>query len=408
MGDFDGTIGAAWSEYRVELADRLAHLAPGASVLAEQNHSIPEGAHGVVEFTVTDDDRICATINSGDLHSHPETRTEQIWGLGVLGWTRTGDHHFRSTATRDDADDLAARVIATFREVWDVLHPTFLDDPHAAPREWAREVVTIAHNHSDLRAMVHEALESMSGRPVVVDPDGDIPMPTGETSSWLRILTDRPTVEFFGTVVDSAADLGRAYEFIATSTLPFTGIKLIMHDRCMVAVLTVEVSAFSRQNLAAGIAQWLNFMDFGRAQIQAALAGDDTIPADTGSLTGGSGSADTDGTLLDADLPEALIRLIELDSEQCPLEPEQVAAICDHDATAILDHLGIAEEQYMIWTHAADDAAIAGADSREGECRAEWEAWAATARQLRAALRVIALTGDHVAERGTDQHPTAH
>ncbi|MEP9393147.1 hypothetical protein ABLE94_12940 [Gordonia sp. VNK1] len=407
MGDFDGTIGTAWTEYRAKLADRLTQLAPGASLLAEQNHSIPEGAHGVVEFTVTDDDRICATINSGDLHSHPETQTEQIWGLGVLGWTRTGDNHFRSAVGRDDVDDLAARVIATFREVWDVVHPAFLDDPHTAPREWAREVVTIAHNHSELRAMVHAALESMSGYPVVVDPDGDIPMPTGETSSWLRVLTDRPTVEFFGTVVDSAPDLGRAYEFIATSTLPFTGIKLIMHDRCMVAVLTVEVSAFSRQNLAAGIAQWLNFMDFGRAQIQAALA-DDTIPADTASLTGGSGFADTDGTLLDADLPETLIRLIELDSDECPLEPEQVAAICDDDAAAILEYLGIAEEQYAIWAHAADRAAIDRDGSQEGECRAEWEAWADTARQLRAALRVIALTGDHVAERGTDQHPTAH
>ncbi|MGV9860943.1 TY-Chap domain-containing protein [Gordonia sp. NPDC003425] len=405
MGDFDGTIGAAWTEYRAKLADRLTRLAPSASLIAEQNSSIPEGAHGLVEFTVTDDDRIRAIIDSVDLHSHPETRTEQIWGLGVLGWTRTGDNHFRSTVTRDDVADLAARVIATFREVWDVVHPAFLDDPHTAPREWAREVVTIAHNHGELRAMVHTALESMSGYPVVVDPDGDIPMPTGEASSWLRVLTDRPTVEFFGTVIDSVDDIGRAYEFIATSTLTFTGIKLIMHDRCMVAVLTVEVSAFSRQNLAAGIAQWLNFMDFGRAEIQAALA--DT-PTDTGSPAGGPGFADTDATLLDADLPEALTRLIELDSDECPLEAEQVAAICDGDAAAILEYLGVAEEQYAVWAHAADRAAIDRDGSQEGECRAEWEAWADIARRLRAALRVIALTGDHVAERGTDQHPTAH
>ncbi|MGV9827768.1 TY-Chap domain-containing protein [Gordonia sp. NPDC003429] len=58
MGDFDGTIGAAWTEYRAKLADRLTRLAPSASLIAEQNSSIPEGAHGLVEFTVTDDDRI--------------------------------------------------------------------------------------------------------------------------------------------------------------------------------------------------------------------------------------------------------------------------------------------------------------------------------------------------------------
>lgn len=71
--------------------------------------------------------------------------------------------------------------------------------------------------------MVLEALETMSGHPVLVDDDGDIPLPTGEVKSWLRILPTRPTLEFFGTVVEHVTDLPAAYRFVATETLPYTG-----------------------------------------------------------------------------------------------------------------------------------------------------------------------------------------
>lgn len=47
-----------------------------------------------------------------------------------------------------------------------------------------------------------------------------------------------------------------------------------MHDTCIVAVLTVEATAFSRHNVAAGIGQWLQFVEEVRPEIVAALTHD--------------------------------------------------------------------------------------------------------------------------------------
>lgn len=379
MGEFgfDDAVGTAWDEYRTNLATRLAQLEK-PDTFAEQCRTLPEGGHGPIVFEVTAAGLIGAAIDDDLLHTNPHIRAEQISGMDVLGWVRTDGGQFRSEVLRSAVNDLAVRVTATFQEIWNVLHPAFLAGGHPAPHERALDVVRLPESHEVLRTLVLDALEQMSGCPMVVDTDGDVPLPTGEVKSWLRVLPGRPTLEFFGTVVDEVPDLSAAYEFIATSTLPFTGVKLLMRGRCVVAILTVEATAFSRHNVAAGIGQWLHFVDEGRPQIIAALS------ADRASAT---------SECID-DLPQALQTLIELDSDDAPLTPDQVAAICGHDHAAILDFLHTAEAQNLTWADFADRAALEHDDAEARACRDEWEAWAATARQLRAALRVVALADD--------------
>ena len=272
--DFDTAVNEAWARYRHLLAALLSDLDDGQELIVEQNLEIPEGSHGVLSFSACED-RIVCTIVEGDLHPHPDVLRENIADLELLGWDRDdGDGSFTSEADRAQVDALAALATTTLIEIWGVGHPAFLTGDVPARHEPALEVIALPARHSDLRAMVLEALETMSGHPVLVDDDGDIPLPTGEVKSWLRILPARPTLEFFGTVVEHVTDLPAAYRFVATETLPYTGIKLVVHDTCIVAVLTVEATAFSRHNVAAGIGQWLQFVEEVRPEIVAALTHD--------------------------------------------------------------------------------------------------------------------------------------
>ncbi|RPA64697.1 hypothetical protein EF294_06060 [Gordonia oryzae] len=272
--DFDTAVNEAWARYRHLLAALLSDLDDGQELVVQQSLEIPEGSHGVLSFSARDD-RIVCTIVEDDLHPHPDVMRGNIADLTLLGWDRNdGDGSFTSQADRAQVDALAALTTTTLIEVWGVGHPAFLTGDAPARHEPALEVIALPARHSDLRAMVVEALGTMSGHPVMVDDDGDIPLPTGEVKSWLRILRERPTLEFFGIVVDRVADLPAAYRFVATETLPYTGIKLVVHDTCVVAVLTVEATAFARHNVAAGIGQWLQFVDEVRPKIVSALTDD--------------------------------------------------------------------------------------------------------------------------------------
>ncbi len=121
--------------------------------------------------------------------------------------------------------------------------------------------------------MVLEALETMSGHPVLVDDDGDIPLPTGEVKSWLRILPTRPTLEFFGTVVEHVTDLLRP-------TASWRPRRCLHRDQARRARHLHRrradggATAFSRHNVAAGIGQWLQFVEEVRPEIVAALTHD--------------------------------------------------------------------------------------------------------------------------------------
>ncbi|MGC5246387.1 TY-Chap domain-containing protein [Gordonia sp. DT219] len=368
--DFDTAVNEAWAQYRHRLAALLSDLDEGQALVVEQNLDIPEGAHGTLTFTAGSDDRIMCTIVEADLHPHPDWLDENGTALENLGWLRDdGDGSFSAAMPRTRVDELAALATTTLIEIWSAGHPAFLTGTDLVRHEPALDVVALPARHSDLRAMVLEALETMAG-PVIVDGDGDIPLPTGEVKSWLRVMPHRATLEFFGTVVENVSDLPAAYEFVATRTMPYTGIKLVVHGTCVVAVLTVEATAFSRHNVAAGIGQWLQFFAEERPEIVDAL------------------DAATDPAL-----PEILQTLIELDCDGESLGAEDVAKICGYDHETILDYIRTAEEQHVTWATSADQATVEQNDAEASACRHESDAWAETTRQLRAALRVVALSG---------------
>ncbi|WLP92900.1 hypothetical protein [Gordonia sp. NB41Y] len=278
MGDFDidTALADAWGDYRHHLGGLLSVLAIGDHYVVAHTSEIPEVRHVRIGFTVTGAHRVRATISGADLTATPGAPATLARGLRLLGWRRLRDGSHISEVGRRRIDDLASRAVATFREIWGVVHPVFLDGPDPGPREPVLQWTRLPHDHRELRTLVIDSLESMAGEPLVVDDDGDIPLPTGEVRSWLRVMPDRPTLEFFGTIVPEVRDVGAAYEFVATRSVEYTGIKLLVHGTCVVAVLTVEVTAFSRHNMAVGLGQWLQFVADVRPEILAELT--ETLP----------------------------------------------------------------------------------------------------------------------------------
>ncbi|MGV9826846.1 MULTISPECIES: T3SS (YopN, CesT) and YbjN peptide-binding chaperone 1 [unclassified Gordonia (in: high G+C Gram-positive bacteria)] len=377
--DFDTSVEGAWRTFRGELADRLVGLEPGDEVVVEQSREVHEGSHATLTFTATRAHRLRATIRTVDLLSAPGESPTPIEAAGKAGWRVLRDGRTIYEVSRRRVDELAQVAVAALREIWEVVHPAFLAQPEPAPVEPVVSIGVVPESRDHLLRLVVGALEEIAGGTIVLDEDGDIPLPTGELRSWLHVMADDPAIEFFGTLVDEVPDAAAAAEFIAAEAVGWTGIKLVLHQSTVMVFLTVEMRAFCRENLVSALARWLGFMHDAAPDIVAAIKGADA-PEPT--------STDDD------QLPDELQTLIVLDEDGQSLDAHDVATICRFDRSAILRYFRTTQEQYLEWMKSARAADAAGDPEEAAACRHEEEAWRVTARKLQDALRIVALPDD--------------
>lgn len=192
-GGLDAAVEAAWVGFRRRLADRVAELDDGDLLVIS---SVAEPAP-LVEVVA----------DSGD----------------VVLWL--ADEH-PATLEQRRADEAAVVVVRALREQHDVVHPSFLDadglevDPAIAlPRP-----EPTAHDHDEehddeplegvpsgpahLRRMVDSALEDAFGD-LQRDDDGDVPLVSGSSVVFVRVLESRAAVELYAEIVLGPEHPGR-------------------------------------------------------------------------------------------------------------------------------------------------------------------------------------------------------
>ncbi|MEE4025002.1 hypothetical protein V1Y59_18090 [Gordonia sp. PKS22-38] len=380
--DFDSAVDDAWREFRADLADRLASLQVGERHTVRASHELGVGPCAVLTFTVTKANRVRCTAHASDLDPTPHVLAEQLDVLESAGWRLLRDGRMITEVGRRRVDELAQVAIDALRQPWEVLHPAFLTGPAPARPEASVAVGVYPTSREHLLRLVSGALEEIAGRPVAVDADGDIPLPTGTMPSWLRVVAQQPTVEFFATLVDEVPDATAAAEFIARESVRWPGITLVLHQTTLTAFSSVEMAAFHRENLVAGIRRWLEFIAESSPQVIEAITG-----------AGRPEASDAE------QLPDPLQTLIVLDDDGSTLDAHEVATICGHDQSAILGYIRTSQEQYLEWMKSAAEADLAGDADEASACRHEEQAWRATTEQLRAALRVVVLRGHSSSEQ---------
>ena len=373
--DFDASVDDAWRAFRIDLADRAAQLRADDEHHMVQVQQSPDGPRGTLTFTVTRAHRIRCTAHVADLHPAPDVHAEQLDALTAAGWRLLRDGRLIVEVSRRHVDRLAQVAVDALRENWEVVHPSFLEQDLPMIREASIAVGAHPVSREHLLRLIVSALQDIAGRRITVDDDGDIPLPTGSLASWLRVLTEEPTIEFVATLVDEVPDTAIAAEFIATESVRWPGITLVLHQGSLMAFSSVPMTAFHRENLTAAVGHWLQFTA-------------ETAPGIISALAGSGPAAQNEA------LPDPLQTLIVLDEDGSTLDPHEVATICRHDQSAILDYIRTSQEQYLEWMKSAAEADLAGDADEAAACRHEEQAWRATTEQLRAALRVVVLRGD--------------
>ena len=226
MGDSQGIdeqVEAAWNGFRARLADRLEQLGQDDWLRIEAETIGEDGATPFVQFAAFGDD---IRAEAGGMVLLPPPLRPRL----DVRWTEPlgGEPYLHTDLPRRDVERLAFEAVHLLRELIGVTHPSFLDadgleiDPdHIVAAETTSEPssdfvepdvepMTFAMSRDHLREAVDLTLQGMlKTNEVQYDEDEDAPIRCGESLVFVRVCSDRPSVEVFAEIVLGAADEDR-------------------------------------------------------------------------------------------------------------------------------------------------------------------------------------------------------
>ncbi|UZG55530.1 T3SS (YopN, CesT) and YbjN peptide-binding chaperone 1 [Rhodococcus opacus] len=397
---FDREIDDAWTE----LQDRLTgyvHVMEDDDelVLQSQYDSVDDGlveTAACVRFFAWAGDKVrCEVPSNRFLHPARALTEEEHDRLIELGWNRpdlcehvdegNGSASYYRDADREDAHLLASMTVTVFREIWDLLHPSFLKaitgGRGETPEFGTADVPAQLRDGAGLRDRVDAAVESMLEQAPGKDADGDILVWVGDLPTYVRVIEEDARVEVFARVVHTISDRTRTAEALADLNRQWPDIKFLLIVDNVVAVMRVDGSPFVADHLVSVFRMFEHFVDTVDDAFAEKLGGKlNSTPGATSSYAEHE---------CEDEFPAALVTLIHLDSES-GLDPDDVAEICGRDRDTILEFLRLCTEQEIEWRHNAELAREEEPEEAD-MCEDEASAWAKTKESLRAALRVVVL-----------------
>ncbi|MEP9417697.1 hypothetical protein ABLE92_25600 [Gordonia sp. VNQ95] len=271
--EFDTAIDDAWRRYRIDLADRLHDVTPtsGFAVSAD-----PEGtaAQIRIEISATVTRRVRLTVHPFDLYRDSGRFPRQLEAMNSLGWRHQFDGDFIAEGDTQRADELAALIVVTLREVGDVLHPSMLSQPGEKPPCLAEPLIEVGQrtrSSAHLRGLVVDALEAIAGVAPDVDDLGDLHLPTLPVPTSMSIHADAPRIELWASLNDAATHPDDAAMLVARQRTSNPYVCLVARGTRIYAHLLLESTVFHRENLESALGNWNEFLRHDAQRLLVAL-----------------------------------------------------------------------------------------------------------------------------------------
>lgn len=421
--DFDAVVEAAWRDFTETLAGRVPQLVPGQSLTVVE--AAAGGWRRRMTFAVADQDRLRCTISAGDLTWTDKDRwMRQATYIVDRGWCRVeGRSAFCYEVDDDRFGDLARAAVRALREVWGVIHPSFVSigDPSYARHHLAsgsadventddasgtdrhgREFGThaldpettnadtirfasLAHpldapvesgvvpqSKDHLVELVRAAMAA-AGRPVVISPRKAIFLRSSGTS-LLRPTRDGRALEIV-TILSSAVPPPSVLGMLISEFSPrWPEIAVVVRNGLVYAQRRLDVAVFSPANLDAALRRWDEFAGTARAEMIIRLEGNKKA---THRCRGER-------------LPGALLGLLRVNQKPgSKLSPNTVLIACRSDPERVHEFFDICAAEMREWMDNLASARKAELGEEEiAFCEAEHRAYAEVAQLLLSAMEL--------------------
>ncbi|MDS1115188.1 hypothetical protein RD149_15600 [Gordonia westfalica] len=421
--DFDAVVEAAWRDFADTLAGRVPELAPGQSLTVVE--AAAGGWRRRMTFAVADEDRLRCTISAGDLTWTDKDRwMRQATYIVDRGWCRLeGRSAFCYEVADDRFGDLARAAVRALREVWGVIHPSFVSigdpsyarhhltsgtadveptddapatdrhgrefgshalDPEttnadtirfaslARPLDAPAENGVVPQSKDHLVELVRAAM-SAAGRPVVISPRKAIFLRSSGTS-LLRPTRDARALEIV-TILSSAVPPPSVLGMLVSEFSPrWPEIAVVVRNGLVYAQRRLDVAVFSPANLDAALRRWDEFAGTARAEMIARIEGD---KKSTHRCRGER-------------LPGALLALLRVNQKPGnKLSPATVLLACRRDPERVHEFFDICAAEMREWMDNLASARKAElGDDEIAFCEAEHRAYAEVAQLLLSAMEL--------------------
>lgn len=273
-----------------------------------------EGASPYIQLTVEDDGDVRAEAPSNHyLDVRYALTDERMADIEAVGWDAPtyapededeagSANYWADILLPDEADRLAAMLVLTLRYVYGALHPSFLTVSGFGPEgrlgpadlplgltvvtpEAPARVAPVVAEPSDadgLRDLVEAALRTVVDDELEYDADGDIPIEAEDTTIYVRVEEDSPSIRIFAPLVFGVRWTPRVGSQLAALNHRWRYAKVVFSDGAVFATTQLHAMPFVSSHLTDSLKGMQLLVDELVPELREELTGDVFSPGGRG------------------------------------------------------------------------------------------------------------------------------
>ncbi len=293
--DIDSTTVEAWDAFTANLAEVLSVMDDASDLTIAVARGLAEGDVPAIRFDVAGA-TVTATIRAGRTAPGETDPADDERPLLVdLGWQAPDDRQptFHAACDQEETEPLAALTSATMQEIFDVIHPVFLEPDHLReilrgteswqttprPSPTEQDVALMPADRADLDRIVDDLLERSFGHPALRNPDGEVAIRVGSTIIFLRSTPDAQELVVFSPLVHDVAGRSRACEVLNDLNVEARYGRFALHKDRVYVQMSVDARPFVPAHLVHALRLVAHVADGIDDDLAAKLGGRTTFPS---------------------------------------------------------------------------------------------------------------------------------
>ncbi|MCY4726817.1 hypothetical protein NYO98_11065 [Nocardioides sp. STR2] len=390
-GQLDDAVEAAWREFRQRLADHVAEMAEGDSIVVELRQPQENGAAPYCQVAGSTGMVRVEAVSNVYLAVEHELDEAQERALERLGFHRPEAEDWSEDETNfwidlepREADRAAVMIVRALHEVYGVLHPVYLEagglEPEAAAQQTPAssdpdpDQVVRPSSVDEVREVVDRAVAGLYDEAPAWDSDGDLPLVTEHNVLWVSVNNASPRILLHCCLLGDVTDTAVALEEVNRRNQTEFGLTFVLREGRISVTREICVEAVTLRAVTAEAERLLGQVDQWAGEIATALAP----------------RRDQDRAKTPSRFGTAYAVMVELErAQRGSVEPATMARIFHHDTGLLLKAIRITEQRRREVRSKVRRAKDEGRHRDEQVARARQEYMRELTARMRAALRLI-------------------
>ncbi len=389
---WDEDVQSAWRGFRERLADRLAELDDGESLVVELPAATEVGAAPYCQVRAERGWLRVEAVSNEYLDPQFMLTPHQMVVLEEIGFAAPRpagvgrrETNFWIALGQRNSDQAAWMIVSALHETYGVMHPIYLKagglEPQpvevraavtpGGPAEWDGVAL---QSPDDVRAAVTAALAGLGSECPEWDEDGDLPLPTEKCIVWVSLNNSAPRILIYCLLMDEVPAGRAGLAEVNRLNREHFGLTFVLNHTRIFVTREVGVAVVSLGQLGAELQRFLDGVDGWATELSDRLGPDQEQPRDKR-----RSRFDT-----------AYAVMVELEREQRgSVGPDTMASIFDRDTAMLLRAVRLTEQRRRDQRRRVRKAREQGRGTAERAAQARQDYMRDLVSRMRAALRLI-------------------